>query len=60
VKKKLTNTVWKRLKRRVEKENLGKGLFHQMEWDCTGNRHDSECWCITETYALAERLGYRA
>lgn len=52
----LTNTIWARLKKRIIKANPDR--LHVMEWDCTGNDHSSDCWCITETYALALKLGY--
>jgi hypothetical protein len=57
--KELTNAIFARLKKKIEKEAFSRGRFHEMEWDCTGNDHASDCWCITETYELAKKLGYK-
>jgi hypothetical protein len=57
--KELTNAVFARLQKKIEKKARSESRFHEMEWDCTGNRHASNCWCITETYKLAKELGYK-
>ena len=54
--KELTNVVFARLKKQVKKNS---DRFCEMEGDCNGNRHASDCWCITETYKLAKELGYK-